>query len=325
MGRNGKRCAVVALGGNAISNPDARETVADQFRHTRESLRGIIDLLKSDYLLALTHGNGPQVGAALRRVELTRDKLPDVPLGLLVADTEGSMGYMIEQSLQNLLAKEGLERDVVTVVTQVLVDENDPALSHPTKFVGDIYTHVEAQRLSQTEGWILKPYRGINKWRRVVGSPAPLQIINHRHISELVRSGAIVIAAGGGGIPVYRHPDLGLEGVDAVIDKDLASAILARDIGAQELVIVTNIDCVRIDYGQPSERPVKRLTIQEAKILQAEGQFPAGNMGPKILAAIQFVESGGEKSIICSLEGVSDALKGKSGTTIIGSDNFSRR
>lgn len=323
MDRKDRRCAVVALGGNAISNPDTRVTVADQFRHTRESLRGIIELLKSNYLLALTHGNGPQVGAALNRVELTRNRLPDVPLGLLVADTEGSMGYMIEQSLQNLLAWEGIDRSVITVVTQVLVDENDPALSHPTKFIGNVYTQEEAQSLCQTEGWILKPYRGTTQWRRVVGSPTPLQIINRRHLSELVHSGAIVIAAGGGGIPVYQHPELGLEGVDAVIDKDLASAILARDIGAQELIIITNIESVRIDFGQLTERSIRRLTLSEAKILQAEGQFPAGNMGPKILAAVQFLESGGEKAVICALDNIGEALTGKSGTTIVGGDGGS--
>ncbi len=312
-----KRCAVIALGGNAISPPDWEATIADQFRHTRESLRSIVELLRKDYLFALTHGNGPQVGDALRRVELTKNELPEKPLGVLVADTQGSMGYMIEQSLQNLLAREGIDRRVVTVITQVLVDDEDPALSNPTKFVGQIYTRAEAERFMRDHNWKMKPFDGDDRWRRVVGSPEPLEIINGEVINDLVRSGVIVIAAGGGGIPVYKHPFLGLEGCDAVIDKDLAGAILAKSIGADELIILTNIDAVYLDFGKPTKRSVERMTVDEASRYLEAGQFPSGSMGPKIRAAVNFLRAGGERTLICALDQFDRAIHGKAGTWII--------
>lgn len=317
MGHNTKPCAVVALGGNAISPPDRLVSVADQFAQTRRSLRGLLQLLRKDYQLALVHGNGPQVGAALRRVELARGITPDVPLGLLVADTQGSMGYMIEQSLQNLLTVEGIDRQVVTLVTQALVDQNDPALKDPTKFVGSIFTKEEAEQLLSEGGWTIKQFRGEDEWRRVVFSPKPVSIINSAIIKELVHSGRILIAAGGGGIPVYLDPKLGLEGIDAVIDKDLAAAILAQEIGANELIILTNIDAVRLNFGKPDERAISRMTVAEAKGYAAAGEFAKGSMGPKVQAAIQFLEQGGERAIICELKEVDLAIQGQAGTVIV--------
>lgn len=311
------RCAVVALGGNAISPPNEPDSIASQFRHTRDSLRGIVAFVRRNYNLAVTHGNGPQVGAALRRVELARTELPPAPLGVLVADTQGSMGYMIEQSLINRLAREGLHRPVVTIITQVLVDQHDPALENPTKFVGQVYSKAEAERHAEDEDWVLKPYNGADQWRRVVGSPKPLGIVNRKAIRELVQSGVIIIAAGGGGIPVYRDPALGLEGVDAVIDKDRAAAILAHDIEAEELVILTNTDAVYLDYGKLAQRRISRMRIAEAKQRFAEGQFPEGSMGPKVEAAVQFVEGGGERAIICALDQVEEALGGRAGTEVV--------
>lgn len=317
MAYQGNRCAVVALGGNAISPPDEEESVANQFRHTRSSLRGIVELLHKDYLLAITHGNGPQVGDELRRVELASDELPYIPLGLLVANTEGSMGYMIEQSLKNLLEDEGIDREVVSLVTQVLVDENDPALSNPTKFIGQVFSRGEAEQFIKVDGWSMKPINNGEKWRRVVGSPEPINIVNRKTVRNLVYSGVIVITAGGGGIPVYNHPQFGLEGIDAVIDKDLAAAVLARDIDADELIVLTNIDTVKIDYKKPTQQDIHRMTVKDARDFLEAGQFPPGSMGPKIRAAVQFLEHGGERTIICDLNQVSDAIHGNAGTEII--------
>lgn len=309
------RCAVIALGGNAISPPDEAGTIAGQFAATRQSMAGIIHLLKLGYLIALSHGNGPQVGDKLLRVEMSRSVLPDTPLGVLVADTQGSIGYMIEQSLQNRLHHEGINRRVVSIITQVLVDEHDPALKDPTKFIGQIYSEEKAQKLIADEGWVMKEYKK-GAWRRVVGSPKPLGIVNRQAIRELVQQGVIIIAAGGGGIPVYRDENENLEGVDAVIDKDRASAVMAHDIEADELFILTNVDAVRLDWGKPTERPVHRMRIHEAKRYIAEGQFPAGSMGPKVDAAVQFIKRGGKRAIICALDQIPEALEGTSGTVV---------
>lgn len=300
-----------------MSRPDAFDTIHDQFRRTRESLGGVVHLLSHGYNLAITHGNAPQVGAALRRVELSATEVPVMPLGVLVADTQGSIGYMIEQSLQNRLAREGLNRYVVTIITQVLVDEHDPALTNPTKFIGRIFSKAEAERLMREEGWTMKRFDGDDRWRRVVGSPLPLGIVNRKAIRELIQSGVVVIAGGGGGIPVYRHPQLGLEGVDAVIDKDRVAAVLAHDIEADELIIMTNVDSVKRDFGKPTERPLRRMRVREAEAMLQEGQFPPGSMGPKVEAAVQFVKSGGERAVICLLGQVEEALKGDAGTTIV--------
>lgn len=311
------RCAVVALGGNAISPTNEPDSIANQFRHTRESLGAVIELVKRGYNLAITHGNGPQVGVALRRVELSRGVLPSSPLGVLVADTQGSMGYMIEQSLMNRLNKEQIDRPVMTIITQVLVDEQDPALKQPSKFVGPVYSQDEATNYMLQEKWIMKPYNSPTKWRRVVGSPKPLGIVNRRTIREHVQSGVIVIASGGGGIPVYRDPVKGLEGVDAVIDKDRAAAILAHDIEANELFILTEADSVFLDFGKPNQRRIPKMRANEAIEYLQSGEFPDGSMGPKVEAAVSFVQGGGDRSIICGLHSLERALVGEAGTEIV--------
>jgi len=308
--------AVVALGGNAISNPNEPDTIANQFRHTRQALAGVAELVGRNYRLAITHGNGPQVGNALLRVELSKGRAPVLPLGVIVADTEGGMGYMIEQCLQNILLRRGLKREVLTVITQVFVDPHDPALANPTKFVGQYFGEADAQRLAKSEGWTVTR-DGERGWRRVVGSPQPLAILNAEPISHLVDHGTIVIAAGGGGIPVYAEPNGWLEGVDAVIDKDRASAVLARDIGAKELFILTEPEYVALNYGKPNERRLSRMSVSEAKQYYAEGHFPPGSMGPKIEAAITFLESGGERVLICALSKFVESLDGRSGTAIV--------
>ena len=309
------RIAVVALGGNAISSPDEEDTIANQFAHTRKSMSAIIELIREGYNLVITHGNGPQVGNALLRVELSYPNAPMLPLGVLVADTEGGMGYMIEQSLQNALHQNGIKRRVVTIVTQVLVDRDDPSLANPTKYVGQFYPEDEAKRRAAQYGWEVKD-AGKKGWRRVVGSPYPLRVVNREAIKHLIDLGMIVIAAGGGGIPVYYEPDGRLEGVDAVIDKDRASAVLGANIGAEILIMLTNTDYVYLNYGQENQKALNKLTVSQAKGYLAEGHFPPGSMGPKIEAAVNFIERGGKKVIIASLDQVLDALKGKAGTTI---------
>jgi len=311
------RCAVVAFGGNAISPPDHIESIATQFEFTYRSLGGIVELLKRGYNLAITHGNAPQVGLALRRVELAGSELPHVPLELLVADTQGSIGYMIEQSLQNRIARESLNRRVVTLISQVLVDENDPALSEPTKFIGQIHSQESARQFMQEEGWCMKPFNDKSQWRRVVGSPNPLGIVNRKAMRELVQSGVVVIAGGGGGIPVYRDPEFGLKGIDAVIDKDLVAAILAHEIEAEELIILTNIDAVRLNFGKSNEKTLRSMRISETRKYLKDGHFPPGSMGPKVEAGLQFVEQGGERAVICAIEQVEAAIRGDAGTAIL--------
>jgi len=309
------KTAVVALGGNAIGTT-GREDIHQQFANTRKSLAGILELVKEGYQLAITHGNGPQVGNALLRVERTMDTIPALPLGVIVADTEGGMGYMIEQSLQNKLHREGISRKVVTIVTQVIVDRNDPSILNPTKPIGPFYTKEQAERLAKINGWIIKEDAG-RGFRRLVPSPIPTEIVEKDIIKFLVQSGTIVIAAGGGGAPVYVEEDGTYEGVDAVVDKDRASAVLARDIGAEALVILTSVDKVCLNYMNPDERPLSWVSVTEAKRYMAEGHFPQGSMGPKIGAAIQFLEAGGKQVIITSPGLIKEALEGKAGTKII--------
>jgi len=316
MSASGGKTAVIALGGNAITQPNIEDTIANQFANTRRSLDGVMDLIKADYKLVISHGNGPQVGNAILRVELTRGKAPILPLGICVADTEGGMGYMIEQSLQNRLKQEGIDRPVVTIITQVLVDHNDPQIANPTKYVGQFYSEEEAKRFAAETGWIVK--KDANRgWRRVVPSPQPLAVVEAETIKTLVEKGTIVIAAGGGGIPVYIDGNGNLEGIDAVIDKDLASAVLGKQIGAEILMIFTSVNKVALNFGADNEKWLDKITVSEAKSYLAEGHFPPGSMGPKIGAAIQFIENGGRQVIITSLENAGRALDGAAGTRIV--------
>ncbi|MFQ6115942.1 MAG: carbamate kinase, partial [bacterium] len=291
--------AVVALGGNAITREFEEGNITQQFANTRRSLVGVLDLIKRGYRIALTHGNGPQVGHALIRVEETRYLVPPLPLGVIVADLQGGMGYMIQQSLQNKLHKSGIKRKVVTIVTQVIVDKNDPSIMNPTKFVGPFIKKEQIEEIVHKRGWVVKedPGRG---YRRVVPSPLPMEIVEKRTIESLVHDGTIVICSGGGGIPVYVEEDGTYEGVDAVIDKDLAAAILAKDIKAEELYILTAVEKVAINYRKPNEVQIDTMTVREAKQYMMEGHFPEGSMGPKIRAAINFIDSGGKVVIISS-------------------------
>jgi len=315
LSSNSRRIAVVALGGNAITREFEEGNITQQFANTRRSLVGVADLIEKGYLIALTHGNGPQVGNALIRVENARHLVPPTPLGVVVADLEGGMGYMIQQSLQNKLHKRGIARKVVTLVTQVIVDKNDPSIVNPTKFVGPFYQESQVAQLQKARGWNLK--KDANRgYRRVVPSPIPLEIVEKETIKKLVLQGVIVIAAGGGGAPVYIEEDGTFEGIDGVIDKDRAAAILARDIGAQELYILTAVDRVALHFGTPQQQDLDVLHLNDARKYLQEGHFPKGSMGPKIEAAIAFLETGGEMVLITSIERMAQAIEGQTGTRI---------
>jgi len=309
------KTAVVALGGNAISPVGEIDNISKQFAQVRKSLNAIIQLLKNGILPVISHGNGPQVGSALLRTEMTADKLMYLPLGICVADTEGGMGYMIEQSLQNRLKSEGIKRSVVTLVTQVVVSKDDPSISDPSKFIGPVLHEAEAHSRAARFGWQIKPY-GNDQWRRVVPSPEPIDIVNSEAIKNLVEHGHIVIAAGGGGVPVYFDDQGNLEGMDAVIDKDRASALMANQIGAETLFILTAVPKVALNFGKPDEISLDQMTIAEAEDYLAAGQFPGGSMGPKIQAAIQFLKNGGQRVIITDIETLSEQFSENLGTVI---------
>lgn len=308
--------AVLALGGNAIIQPGQTGNISEQFANTRESLGGIVELIKQGYQLAITHGNGPQVGNLLVQQMAGMDKnIAPLPLGVLNAATEGTMGYMIEQSLQNCLHKNGIDREVLTIITQVVVDKNDPSIQNPSKPVGPFYTKEQADKLKAEYGWTIVEDAG-RGYRQVVPSPIPKEIVPFKTIKTLVEAGQIVISCGGGGVPVYIQEDGTFEGVDAVIDKDFASGLLAKEIDADLLVILTGVDKVAINYGKENQADLDTLSVLEAKKYFDEGQFPKGSMGPKIQAAIRFIEQGGNKVLITSIERIVDAFAGKTGTVI---------
>ncbi|HEX6909805.1 MAG TPA: carbamate kinase [Longimicrobium sp.] len=306
---------VIALGGNALAQPGEEGTITQQFKHTRESLGAVVELAREGWHIAIVHGNGPQVGNALIRNEHARHIVPPLPLGVLVAATEGWVGYMVQQSLQNALRRGGVERQVVTMVTQVLVDPDDPELQRPTKPIGRTMDEQTARDLAAEMGGEVAETKG--GWRRVVPSPRPTAIVEREMIRALVAQGHLVIAAGGGGCPVYVHERWGLEGVDAVVDKDRAAAILGRDIGADVLVILTDVERVYLDYGQPTQRALERLTLAEAEALLAGGALGEGSMAPKVEAAAEFVRRGGTRAIIARLDQGREAVAGQAGTEIV--------
>jgi len=309
-----QRTAVIALGGNALAPAGEKSTVYDQFRHTRESLGPIVDLIADGWNVCVVHGNGPQVGDELVRNEVARREANPLPLGVLVAATAGWIGYMVQQSLENALRRAGSARDVATVITQVQVLRDDPALAEPTKFIGQALSDARAEELRR-EGHVVKK-DGRGNLRRVVGSPRPQAIHELRTIRQLVESGTVVIACGGGGAPIYDDPVKGWEGIDAVVDKDLASAVLARDLDAALLLILTDVDAVYADWGTPQQRPLPRLTVEEAESMDRAGAFGEGSMAPKIRAAIDFARRTGGRAIITELGRGREAVRGEAGTTI---------
>jgi carbamate kinase len=306
---------MIAMGGNSLSPKGEAGTITQQFAHTRETLDGIGNFIELGYNLCINHGNGPQVGNELLRMDLTHDKVPPLPLGVCVAGTQGSIGYMIQQSLQNKLRDMKVDREVVTMVTQVIVDKNDPSIKDPSKYVGARYSENEAKSLAKIFGWSIKEQEP-GQWRRVVPSPMPEYIMHGKSIKALVDRGTIVIASGGGGIPVFNHPNGHLEGLDAVIDKDYSAAKLGRILHAEELWIITDVDHVYSNFGTSIQEAIQSLTRIEAEELYNKGVFQQGSIGPKIKAALHFLKYHGKKVIITSIPCIKDALDGKAGTEI---------
>jgi len=313
MTRHG-RTAVVAVGGNALSPAGESDSIENQFRHTRQSLKPIIGFLRDGWNVAVVHGNGPQVGDALLRNECARAHVSELPLGVLVASTAGWIGYMIQQSLQDALARAGVERRVVTVITQAVVDPEDEEGMKPRKFIGRAISEEVARELVEAGFTVERDSRG--DLRRRVPSPKPRGLVEAPIVHGLVASGCVVIAAGGGGTPVYEDPRYGWEGLDVVIDKDLAAALLAREIQASVLLILTDVDAVYRDWGGPGATPLSRLSALEAREFLATGDAGMGSMRPKLSAALQFVEEGGDRAIIGALAQADLAMAGGAGTTI---------
>jgi carbamate kinase len=309
------RTVVVALGGNALARAGERATIANQFRHTRESLAPIVDLARDGWRIAIVHGNGPQVGDSLARNELAAADVEPLPLGVLVAETAGWIGYMIQQSLQNALERAGIAREVITVITQTRVAPDDPMLTAPTKPIGHELSPERRVRLAEQGVAMGRDKAG--RWRRLTASPIPVGVVEAPVVRRLVEAGTIVVAAGGGGPPVYRDPVLRLEGVDAVVDKDRTAAILARELDAALLLILTDIEAVYRDYGTERAAPIRRMTAAQAQTLLENGQFAAGSMRPKVEAAIAFVRGGGERAVIAELGAGLAAIRGETGTTIV--------
>jgi len=309
------KSVMIALGGNALSPKDEAGTIYQQFAHTRESLEAIMHFVNLDYNLCLTHGNGPQVGDELFRMELTQSDVPPLPLGVCVAETQGSIGYMIQQSLQNALKEKTIDREVVTLITQTIVDADDPTIKNPSKFIGQRFSKDEAVKMAEKFNWTVKE-QNEGEWQQVVPSPLPQYIEHGKSIQTLVDNGIIVIASGGGGIPAYWNENGNLEGLDAVVDKDLSAALLGRVIKANELWIITDVDRVCLNYGMDNEEALSQITVSEAKQYYGEGHFQAGSMGPKIQAALYFLKYHGDKVVITSIEGVKEAINDNNGTII---------
>jgi carbamate kinase len=311
-----EKTAIIALGGNALSNKQQAGTVKEQFGNTKKSLTEIVKFLRKDYNICITHGNGPQVGDELLRMDLTQHEVSPIPLGICVAGTQGTIGYMIQQTFQNILNQEKIDKEVVTLVTQVVVDPNHPSLKNPTKFVGKRFSKQEAEKRAKSMGWIVKE-QDPGEWRRVVPSPDPDFVMHGISIRTLVHAGIVVLAAGGGGIPVFVDDNENFKGIDAVIDKDLTAAKLGRVIRADEYYIVTDIDQVYLNYGKDNQTPIDTMTDEEAKQNQEEGHFQQGSMWPKIRSAIHFLKHHGKKVVITNIDNLQDAIDGKAGTSII--------
>jgi carbamate kinase len=310
-----RKLAVIAFGGNALLRPEDRGTQEEQIARAKQAARWLAEIVRADYRVVVVHGNGPQVGNILIQAEEASTKIPPQSLDIAGAQTEGSIGFMLQQAIRNRLETIGTPGEVTTVLTEVEVDPNDPAFKRPTKPIGPFFTRYRAEALERDLGWTMREDSG-RGWRHVVPSPKPLRILNVQAIARMLEVDAVVIAAGGGGIPVVRGRDGQWRGIEAVIDKDFASALLASELKADVFMILTNVPQVSLDFGKPAQRAVERLSVVEAEKYLAQGQFPAGSMGPKIEAAIQFVRASGHTVLITDVEHVRDAIGGSSGTKI---------
>ena len=308
-----RKKAIIALGGNALIKEDQEGTIYEQFANTRQVCKSIVKIIEDGWDVVVTHGNGPQVGAILLQNDLARDVTPPMPLGICVAESEGLIGYMIQQCLSNALQKAGIDRPVVTLITQVLVDENDPSFTDPTKPIGPFYSDEEVEEIKK-EGYKVK--KQPNGWRIVVPSPDPKCIVEGDIINKMLNDNVVVIASGGGGMPVIEKEGWGLDGLEAVIDKDLAAERIAEAIDAQLLLILTNVEKVYLNYNKPTQKVLDKVSLKELKKYYEQGHFLEGSMGPKILAAIRFLESGGKKVIISDVEKGWEAFQNKTGTHI---------
>lgn len=296
-----KKLAVVALGGNALLRDNQLGTIDEQEKNTTDTLENLLYLIREGYDLVITHGNGPQVGNILMRNDAGEEKygIPQMPLDICVADSQGGIGYMIERMLRNILFKNGIKKEVITMVTMSLVEENDPAFQTPSKRIGRTYGREEADRIAAEKGWVFKEdKKRKGGYRRVVPSPRPVGIINEKVVEKLARQGTIVVASGGGGVPVYRDAEGRIRPSEAVVDKDLASALLANRIRANEFYILTDVPFVYLNYGTPEQESREFLNYRDTLVFLEQGMFGEGDMAPKIRASLQFIEGGGEKSVI---------------------------
>ncbi len=309
-----KKRAVIALGGNALIKKEQKGTIYEQFANTRESCRSIVQMVKDDWDVVITHGNGPQVGALVLQNQKAKDITPEMPLGICVAESEGLIGYMVQQCLSNALQREHINKAVIALITQVIVDPKDPSLTNPTKPIGPYYTENEAFKMVKEGYQMTRLPRG---WRMVVPSPDPMRIVEGGIIRKMLDDGIIVIASGGGGMPVIEKEGWGLDGLEAVVDKDLAAERLAEAVDAQVLLILTDVEKVYLHYNTPKQQPLDKVTYRELKEYYLAGEFPPGNMGPKILAALRFLEFGGTRVVISNIEQGWEALQGQTGTLII--------
>jgi len=311
-----QKLAVVAFGGNALLRPEDRGTQEEQIARAKQAARWLVEIVGQGYRLIVVHGNGPQVGNILVQAEEASTKIPPQSLDVCVAQSEGSIGFLLQQAIRNRLESIGLGGEVATVLTEVEVDAADAAFKRPAKPIGPFFTRYRAEALERDHGWTMREDAG-RGWRHVVPSPRPLRILNLNTIARMLDSATVVIAAGGGGIPVVKGRDGQWRGIEAVIDKDYASALLATELKADLFLILTGVPKVSLDFNQPTQRFVDRLTLAEAAQHLAAGQFPAGSMGPKIESAMQFVRASGQPVLITDIEVLRDALAGKNGTLIV--------
>jgi carbamate kinase len=314
-----KKIAVIAIGGNSLIKDGKHQSVEDQYDAAKETCKHIADMIEAGYEVVIGHGNGPQVGFILRRSEIAAkvEGMHEIPLDVCGADSQGAIGYALQQNLQNELCRRGINKPVATVVTQVLVDQNDPAFKSPSKPIGSFMDESEARRRQSEMGWTVVEDAG-RGWRRVVASPLPKEIVEIDAIKALIAAGVIVISTGGGGIPVVRNAAGDLEGIAAVIDKDFGSSLLANNVGAEMFVISTAVEQVALNYGKPDQKWLDKMTLAEAKQYLAEGRhFAKGSMAPKVQAIIRFLEGGGQQALITNPENIGRALKGETGTLVV--------
>jgi carbamate kinase len=310
-----KKLAVIAIGGNAVNRPGEIPNAENMLKNISETASYLADMIEKDYGIVITHGNGPQVGNILIQQDIAKEKVPPFPMDVNGAMTQGYLGYMIMKSLKNILVKRGIEKEIASVVTQIVVDENDEGFKHPSKPVGPFYTEKEGKKLQEEKGWDFKEDSG-RGWRRVVPSPIPLDIIEKKSIQKLVDEDFIVIAGGGGGIPVIKKNGE-IIGVEAVIDKDRASALMAKDLNADEFIILTAVEKVSLNFGKENQKDLDKITVEEAEKYMEEGHFAKGSMLPKIEACLSFVKESGKPALITDMQKLTEALEGKTGTTIV--------